>query len=181
MSDLTRVSKFLSYILRHRPDAIGIALDESGWANVEELLARSAHHGEALDRATLEEVVRTCPKRRYAFNDDRTLIRASQGHSLPVDLSLPPQTPPETLYHGTATRFLEAILREGLRSMNRTHVHLSADYETAVTVGKRHGKPIVLTIAAARMTSDGHRFYLSENSVWLAESVPPQYLSQSDG
>ncbi|HEV7281005.1 MAG TPA: RNA 2'-phosphotransferase [Pirellulaceae bacterium] len=178
MSESVRVSKYLSYVLRHRPDSIGLALDEQGWANVEELLARSAEHGETLDRATLDEIVRTCPKRRYAFSEDRTRIRASQGHSLKIDLALKPQTPPETLYHGTATRFLEVILRDGLRSMNRTHVHLSADVETATAVGRRHGKPVVLEVAAARMANDGYRFYLSENSVWLAEVVPPQYLRQ---
>jgi putative RNA 2'-phosphotransferase len=178
MSDNVRVSKYLSYVLRHRPDAIGLALDEQGWANVEDLLARSAEQGEALDRATLEEIVRTCPKRRYAFSEDGGRIRASQGHSLKVDLALTPQSPPETLYHGTATRFLEGILRDGLRAMNRTHVHLSADVETAITVGKRHGKPVVLEVAATRMANDGHLFYLSENFVWLAESVPPNFLRQ---
>lgn len=181
MSDNVRVSKFLSYVLRHRPDAIGLSLDDQGWANVEELLARSVEQGERLDRATLEEIVRTCPKRRYAFSEDGVRIRASQGHSLNIDLALAPQIPPEKLYHGTATRFLESILRDGLRSMNRTHVHLSSDLETAIAVGKRHGKPVVLEVAAARMVGDGYLFYLSENAVWLAESVPPRFLRQIDG
>ncbi len=174
---IVRASKFLSLILRHRPEKIGLTLDAQGWASVDELLERLAQRNFPLDRAGLKQVVAENDKQRFAFNPDRKRIRASQGHSLPVDLGLPPSTPPDALYHGTATRYRESILREGLLPGNRQHVHLSKDIPTALAVGRRHGRPLVFEVAAARMHADGLLFYLSDNGVWLAAAVPPQYLT----
>lgn len=175
--DLARTSRFLSLVLRHDPGRIGLTLDPAGWADVEELLAAAWRAGVALDRALLERVVVENDKRRFAFSADGARIRASQGHSVPVQLGLEPRTPPAVLYHGTATRFLEAIRREGLRPGQRTHVHLSTDEATARTVGRRHGAPVVLEVAAGRMAEEGHEFLLSENGVWLTRAVPTRYLA----
>ncbi len=172
----TRLSRFISLILRHKPEAAGIQLDEHGWASVEALIQGINGTGRSLDNALLEEIVRTDEKGRYSFNEDRTKIRANQGHSLPVDVELREAEAPAVLYHGTATRFLDCILREGLKPMGRLYVHLSKDYDTAVKVGSRHGKPVVLRVDAARMQEDGCRFYLSRNDVWLTEQVPFRYL-----
>lgn len=174
---LVRTSKFLSLVLRHRPEQIGVALDSAGWADVEELLAASHRAGFALDRATLERVVAENDKQRFAFNPDRSRIRASQGHSVPVDLGLAAEAPPEVLYHGTATRYLEPIRREGLRAGRRTHVHLSRDEATAQAVGRRHGSPVVLRIAAGPMHREGYALLRSDNGVWLAETVPVQFIT----
>ncbi len=173
---LVRASKFLSLVLRHRPEHIGIALDPAGWVAVDELLAAARHTGFPLDRATLERVVAENDKRRFAFSADRTRIRASQGHSVDVDLGLAPQAPPDVLFHGTAARFLESIRREGLKPGSRTHVHLSTDEETARTVGQRHGSPVVLRVEAGAMHRDGHEFFRSENGVWLTQAVPARFL-----
>jgi putative RNA 2'-phosphotransferase len=175
-SSLTRVSKFLSLVLRHDPGRIGLKLDEAGWAEVDQLLSAAAGAGVQIDRATLERVVAENDKKRFALSPDGTRIRASQGHSIDVELGLEPQTPPEQLYHGTASRFLDSIRQGGLHAAARTHVHLSADESTARTVGQRHGKPVVLTIAAGRMHRDGHTFYRSENGVWLTDAVPVEYI-----
>jgi len=175
--ELVKISKFLSYVLRHRPDAIGLALDEGGWAAVDELIGRAAAAGRRLDRQRLQEVVETNDKQRFVLSEDGQRIRASQGHSIAVDLGLQPLEPPQVLYHGTATRFLAAIREQGLSPRSRTHVHLSADHDTAVRVGQRHGKPVVLVIDAAAMHAAGFRFFLSENGVWLTESVPHRFLS----
>ncbi|ROS42922.1 RNA 2'-phosphotransferase [Amycolatopsis thermoflava] len=175
---IIRVSKRLSRHLRHRPGEIGLALGPGGWVPVTELLTALAGHGLPLSRAQLDEVVAGNDKRRFAFDDTGTLIRASQGHSVDVDLGLPDADPPPTLFHGTADRFLPAILREGLRPRSRHDVHLSRDTETAVRIGSRHGKPVVLAVDAAAMTRDGHRFQVSANGVWLTRAVPPQYLSR---
>lgn len=175
-SSLVRVSKFLSLVLRHDPGRIGLRLDDAGWASVDELLAAAAGAGVRLDRETLERVVAENDKKRFALSPDGTRIRASQGHSITVELGLEPQTPPEQLYHGTASRFIESIRTTGLHSAARTHVHLSADEATARNVGQRHGKPVVLTIAAGRMHRDGHAFYRSENGVWLTDVVPVEYI-----
>lgn len=174
---LVRASKFLSLVLRHKPEHIGITLDAAGWVGVDELLAAAGRSGFALDRATLERVVADNDKRRFAFSEDGARIRASQGHSVAVELGLEPQAPPEVLFHGTATRFLDSIRRGGLRPGSRTHVHLSADEATARTVGQRHGKPAVLRIDAGAMHRDGHAFVRSENGVWLTEAVPAGYIS----
>lgn len=173
---LVKVSKYLAKHLRHRPDRIGITLDQAGWTDVGELLAACARHGFPISHVELEHVVAVNDKQRYAFDDTGLRIRASQGHSVPVDLDLPVTTPPEVLYHGTTERFLPAIRREGLRPMARHDVHLSPDEETARRVGARRGPPVVLTVDAAAMAASGHRFRLSANGVWLVDSVPPRYL-----
>lgn len=172
----TRISKFLSLVLRHQPETIGLRLDDGGWADVGELLEAMARHGHGISLDELRHVVATNSKKRFAFNADESRIRASQGHSIGVDLGLTPVEPPAGLYHGTAERNLDAILREGLKRQARDHVHLSPDEETARQVGQRHGSPVVLRVDAARMRADGRMFYQSENGVWLTDSVPPQYL-----
>ncbi|MGL6211470.1 MAG: RNA 2'-phosphotransferase [Paracoccaceae bacterium] len=172
--DLQKQSKFLSLVLRHDPGSIGIELDPQGWVDVEALIAKSPV---PLTRADLIEIVTTSDKQRFALSADGSKIRANQGHSVEIDLQLAPKAPPDRLFHGTATRSLDAILAEGLSRQSRHHVHLSADVETATTVGKRHGKPVVLVVEAGRMAAEGHRFWQSENGVWLADAVPPQFLS----
>ena len=174
--DLVRLSKFLSLVLRHEPERIGISLDPQGWVAVDDLLAAAARAGKPITREQLDSVVATNDKKRFAFSPDGSHIRASQGHSIEIDLGLPPVVPPERLFHGTATRFLDAIRAEGLRSQSRQHVHLSPDEETAVKVGQRHGKPVVLVVLAGAMHREGHLFYRSDNGVWLTETVPAGYL-----
>ncbi|MGW7263107.1 RNA 2'-phosphotransferase [Streptomyces sp. NPDC054842] len=169
-----KVSKYLSKHLRHQPERIGLTLGEGGWVEIEALIAAAAAHGFPFSRAELDHVVATNDKRRFAVEGTR--IRASQGHSVEVDLGLPTATPPAYLYHGTVTRSLDAIRAEGLRPMNRHDVHLSADRETATRVGARRGRPVVLSVDAAAMHRDGHVFHVSENGVWLTTAVPPRYL-----
>ena len=173
---VVRTSKFMSYVLRHRPQAIGLHLDEQGWAMVDELIETAVSHGKTLDRALINEVVAKNDKKRFAFSTDGTKIRASQGHSIPVDLGLTAVNPSPLLFHGTATKFMESIRQQGLEPRRRHHVHLSADYETAVKVGSRHGTAVVLQIDAAQMAADGFDFYLSENGVWLTDVVAPEYF-----
>ncbi|WP_343303529.1 RNA 2'-phosphotransferase [Chitinophaga niabensis] len=170
------ISKFLSLILRHSPQTIGLQLDENGWADIEELLVKSADHGNPFSRAELEEIVDTNDKRRFAFNDAYTHIRASQGHSVNIDLDLQQSEPPEYLYHGTVSKFLQNIKEEGLLKMSRQHVHLSSDKETATKVGSRRGVPVILEIKSGQMYKEGISFYLSANNVWLTEAVPSQYI-----
>lgn len=177
-----KTSKALSRVLRHQPERIGIALDAAGWVRVDALLAALAAHGTRLTRAELDHVVATNNKRRFAYSEDGLSIRASQGHTVAVDLGLPAVEPPAVLFHGTATRNLGVILHEGLRPMARRDVHLSADTETAVRVGSRHGRPVVLTVDAAAMAAAGHEFRVSANGVWLTDAVPPRFLGRhSDG
>ena len=171
-----RNSKFLSLVLRHRPDLAGITLDAAGWVDVDELLAGCERAGRAITRAQLEEIVATNDKKRFEFDDDHARIRASQGHSVEVDLGYEPADPPAILFHGTAERNLESIRRHGLLRGRRHHVHLSADEATAAAVGRRYGTPVVLTVDAARMAADGLAFFLSTNAVWLTAHVPPEYL-----
>ena len=171
-----RLGRFLSLVLRHDPQAAGITLDEHGWADVKALLAGVNRTGRQIDMDILERIVRENNKQRYAFNENHTKIRANQGHSVQVDVELRQETPPQYLYHGTATRFLNAIHKEGIRKMNRQYVHLSGDYETALAVGKRHGNPFVITIDAQAMTRDGAVFYHSKNGVWLCEQVDTRYF-----
>lgn len=173
---LVKVSKRLSLHLRHAPEKIGIELTEDGWVDVDILLAALRRHGMTVTRDELDTVVAENDKRRFAFDETGARIRASQGHSVAVDLKLPVTKPPAELYHGTVGKFLPAIRREGLRPMNRTHVHLSATRETAVTVGARRGQPVVLVVDSAGMAEAGHEFHISENGVWLAAEVPPEYL-----
>lgn len=174
---LKGISKFLSFVLRHKPGEINLNLNEQGWANVSELLAKANQKGIPLDFTTLQIIVNTNDKKRFAFNDDQSMIRASQGHSLEINLNLTQQTPPEWLYHGTAEKFLPAIQQQGLLKMSRHHVHLSAHEQTARAVGQRHGKPVVLTIKALEMHSQQHIFYLSDNGVWLTKQVPVQFIA----
>ena len=174
---LVNTSKFLSLILRHAPEKIGLALDPQGWADIGQLLALAAQHGRRLSREQLDEVVARDSKTRYAISADGLRIRANQGHSLAaVDIGLPPGTPPAVLYHGTASRFVDAIRAGGLLPGARNHVHLSSNRETAVAVGARHGKPVVLTVDAATMQAQGHAFYVSDNGVWLTQAVPVAFI-----
>ena len=171
-----RISKFLSYVLRHHPEAAGLTLGEGGWVDVEALLAGAEAAGIRLDRALLEEVVQQNNKQRFAFSEDGLRIRANQGHSVAIDLALTPVGPPDWLYHGTAQRYLPSIRAAGLLRGRRHHVHLSPDAETAGSVGRRHGKPVVLEVAAGAMHTSGFLFYRTANGVWLTEHVPPAYL-----
>ena len=174
-----KLSKFLSLVLRHEPGAAGITLDENGWADVEDLLAGVRRAGRQIDMDTLERIVRENNKQRYSFNEDHTKIRANQGHSIQVDVELKEAAPPQYLFHGTASRFLPAIQREGIRKMDRQYVHLSADFQTALSVGRRHGSPVVITVDAAAMARDGVTFWLSANGVWQCEYVSPNYFMET--
>ena len=175
--DKTKTSKFMSLVLRHDPAAAGVTLDEGGWCDIDALLRGMAAARHRITRDDLMDIVRTDSKQRYAISDDGRRIRANQGHSIDVELNLEPAAPPELLYHGTAERFANAIRREGLKPMGRHHVHLSGDEQTARSVGQRHGRPIIFRIAAGEMAKRGHKFYRSENGVWLADAVPPEFLS----
>jgi putative RNA 2'-phosphotransferase len=171
-----KISKFLSLVLRHKPEEVGITLDAAGWVAVTELLNACQRRGFSIGRDELEEVVRSNDKQRFAFSDDGLMIRASQGHSVAVKLDYQPLVPPQTLYHGTATRFLDSIKEQGLVKGKRHHVHLSGDEATAVKVGARHGKAVVLVIESLHMHKAGFLFYQSENGVWLTEQVPTAYI-----
>jgi putative RNA 2'-phosphotransferase len=178
-SATTETSKFLSYVLRHEPQAIGLTLDREGWANIDALIAAAAQHGRQLDWELIEHVVETSEKKRFAISPDGERIRAVQGHSTDsVSISFDERVPPEVLYHGTASRFLDSIQAKGLVPGSRHYVHLSEQVETAISVGTRYGKPVVLEIAAGKMHSQGHKFYRAENGVWLAEGVPAAMLSE---
>lgn len=172
-----KISKLLSYVLRHKPESIGLSLNDKGWANIDELISKSSRV--KLTREDISRVVKNNDKKRFIISTDGQSIRANQGHSVNVDLGLKPVSPPKVLFHGTATRFWPSIQTEGLKKMNRQHVHLSEDKETAAKVGVRHGKLQILTIDCLAMTAAGHIFYVSENGVWLTEAVPPGFLSLS--
>lgn len=171
-------SKYISLILRHKPETIGITLDEHGWANVSELIegVSKTHH---LDMETLERIVSEDEKQRYSFNEDKTLIRANQGHSIPVDVELEEVEPPEILYHGTGEKYVASIDEQGLIPKSRLYVHLSGDTDTARKVGMRHGKPVIYVVKSGEMYRDGIKFYRSVNGVWLTKNVPIQYLSKN--
>ena len=173
----TRAGRFLSLVLRHKPEVIGITLDEHGWADVDALL-RGLSARFPLTREQLEEIVRSDSKNRYAFNEDHSRIRANQGHSVPVDVELEETPPPEILFHGTGEKYMESIRMQGLLPRTRLYVHLSDDAETAKMVGARHGKPVVLVVRSGQMHRDGYRFYRSVNGVWLTKMVPPEYLKE---
>ena len=177
MADARRISKSLSYWLRHRPDAAGLTLDEAGWARADAVLAALARAGLTDRIDVLQEIVAANDKQRFEFSDDGARIRARQGHSLDIDLDWPIADPPEFLFHGTVARFLDAILREGLKPMARHHVHLSPDVETARVVGARRGEAVILRVAAGQMSREGQVFRLSANGVWLADKVPPARLT----
>jgi putative RNA 2'-phosphotransferase len=171
--------RFLALILRHKPEAVGIELDEHGWANVEDLVEGIAKTRD-FSVEMLEEIVSTDSKGRYSFNKDHTLIRANQGHSIAVDVELEQSVPPAVLYHGTGEKYAASIDETGLMPKSRLYVHLSADKETATSVGARHGVPVVYIVDSAAMHADGFDFYLSKNGVWLTEAVPAKYLSRRD-
>lgn len=175
---LERISKFISMILRHRPDVIGITLDEHGWADVNELIKGINGTGEEVEfsKDTLETIIKTDKKQRYSFSQDKTLIRANQGHSIPVDVELEKKEPPKVLYHGTGSKFVKLIQEQGLLPMERLYVHLSTDVETATNVGKRHGTPVIFQVNAEHMQKDGYDFFQSVNGVWLTKEVPVKYL-----
>ncbi len=173
---LISTSKFLSLVLRHQPETVGITLDATGWVATDELLAALERHGRPISRTDLEEVVRTSDKQRYALSPDGRLIRANQGHSVEVELDHAPAVPPELLYHGTAAQFVPVIRERGLQKMQRHHVHLSAEQEVTLRVGARRGRPVLLTIRAGDMHRAGQRFWLTPNQVWLAEHVAPGFI-----
>ncbi len=172
-----RISKHLSYVLRHAPEKIGITLDEAGWVSVDLLLERSRKHGKDITRAMLDEVVATSEKKRFALSEDGTRIRANQGHSVDVDLAYEPTEPPPTLFHGTPTMTVALVRDHGICKMGRHHVHLSKDLQTATTVASRRGRPAVLVVDSARMHADGHVFYVTPNGVWLTDHVPATYVT----
>ncbi len=173
---ITNISKKLSLVLRHQPQVIHISLDEQGWVAVDTLLEAFSEHFFPISQAELEEVVAKNNKKRFAFSEDGSRIRASQGHSVKISLGYTAQEPPEMLYHGTATRFINSIRKQGLTKQNRHHVHLSADEATAQQVGSRHGVPVILQVRAQEMHQAGLAFFISENGVWLTEQVPVKYL-----
>lgn len=175
--DNKETSKYISLILRHKPEVIGITLDEHGWANVDELI-EGVSRTHKLDMAILEQIVAEDEKQRYSFNEDKTLIRANQGHSIPVDVELEEQQPPEILYHGTGEKYVASIDAHGLISKSRLYVHLSRDEETANKVGSRHGKPVIYKVNSGDMYRDGYKFFCSVNGVWLTNEVPVKYLSR---
>lgn len=170
------LSKFISLILRHKPEIINIKLDDNGWADVEVLINGINKKDFNINMGILESIVETNNKQRFAFNDNKTKIRANQGHSIAVDVELEELIPPDILYHGTSKRFLENILKDGITKQNRNHVHLSANVDTALIVGKRHGNPIVLKINSKQMSNDGIKFYKSKNNVWLTDYVNSKYF-----
>jgi putative RNA 2'-phosphotransferase len=175
-NSLVRLSKFISLVLRHQPEKIGLSLDPNGWAEVDDLIQKASHFGVHFDRSMLEKVVAENDKKRFAFSPDGMKIRASQGHSIEVDLQFEPVSPPDVLYHGSASRFQASILEKGLLPRSRQHVHLSKDTPTALSVGSRHGKPVVFIVKAREMERDGLKFYLSANGVWLTEHVAAKYI-----
>jgi len=174
MQKLNRISKYLSFILRHKPEAINLKLDEKGWADIDEIILKTKKF--SLNRKLIEKVVLEDNKQRYIIDGDK--IRANQGHSINVDLELKPQIPPKILYHGTATRFIDSIMKTGLKTQNRQYVHLSKDLKTAKNVGSRHGKVVILNIDTVSMLEDGFEFYVSENGVWLTNHVPVKYITE---
>ena len=174
-------SRFISLILRHKPQVIGITLDEHGWADVKELIdGVNRSEGYYLDQELLEEIVRTDEKQRYSFNEDHSLIRANQGHSIPVDVELEKRTPPDILWHGTGEKYVASIKEGGLLPKTRLYVHLSSDMETAKKVGSRHGKPVVFRVDCRKMVQDGYAFFLSANNVWLTKEVPATYMTMKN-
>ena len=175
--DQKEISKYISLILRHKPEVIGISLDEHGWANVDELI-EGVSKTRPIDMAVLEQIVSEDEKQRYSFNEDKTLIRANQGHSIPVDVELDEKIPPEILYHGTGEKYVNSIDKEGLIPKSRLYVHLSSNEETAYKVGQRHGKPVIYIVKSGEMYRDGYKFFCSVNSVWLTKNVPVQYMEK---
>ncbi|MBP6965309.1 MAG: RNA 2'-phosphotransferase [Armatimonadetes bacterium] len=177
--EVKRVSKFMSFVLRHDPECIGLSVDANGWAEVDELISCANAGGRTLTREIVDEVVARNDKKRFVVSEDGRRIRAAQGHSIEVDLQLEPREPPEILFHGTTQHYVESILASGVNPGSRRHVHLSPDEETARKVGSRHGKPSVLRIRAGEMWKAGYVFYLSENGVWLTDEVPLEFIERA--
>lgn len=175
-NEIKQISKFLSFVLRHKPEEIGLVLNNEGWANVEELIGKMNQKNTTLTLFDLKEIVALNDKKRFIFSDDFSKIRASQGHSIAIDLKLEAVIPPEILYHGTAEKNRASIFEKGILKQDRNHVHLSADIETAKKVGMRYGKPVVLEVLATQMYQDGHVFFISENNVWLTDYVPTVFM-----
>ncbi len=172
----TKLSKFLSLVLRHKPEEIGLELDPNGWTNVEELILKMNQYGKQIDFETLEVILETNNKKRFRFNEDKSLIRANQGHSIEIDLGYVPKIPLAILYHGTGAKYVDSIYKQGIKKKNRHHVHLSKDIETAKSVGQRHGKPVIFEIMTDDMVKEGFEFFESENGVWLTDEVPVRFI-----
>lgn len=177
---ITYISKFLSLVLRHQPETIGIQLDQNGWTDVKDLIEKANDNGIKFDREALNHIVATNAKKRFAFNETLDKIRASQGHSIEIELGYNNQKPPGILYHGTDKKSVQSIVDTGLEKRSRQHVHLSSDIETAIKVGQRHGKPFVFKVLAEQMYNDNFQFFISENGVWLTDNVPTKYLKRND-
>ena len=177
---IVMISKFMSKYLRHEPEALGLNLELGGWVLIADLLEGAGKLGFPITREELLQVVAENDKQRFALDETVTKIRANQGHSTSVDLQLVEVEPPPQLFHGTVSKFLDAILVEGLKKMNRHDVHLSKDVETAAKVGERRGKPVILIVDSAMMAADGYKFRLSENGVWLTDHVPPKYIRRNE-
>ncbi len=177
---ITQISKFLSLVLRHQPETINIQLDQNGWTDVDELIEKANNYGVRFDRELLNHIVETNSKKRFAFNETLDKLRASQGHSVEIELGYINKQPPEILFHGTSEKSIQSILETGLEKQSRQHVHLSSDIETAIKVGQRHGKPYVFKVLAEQMYKDNFEFFISENDVWLTDYVPIKYLKQND-
>lgn len=175
--DAKKLSKFLSLVLRHKPEIIGLTLDPAGWARVDDLVARANANGVRFDRDDLTRIISTGGKMRLSVSLDGQFVRASHGHSVLIDLGLTVKEPPEFLFHGTADRFVDSIMLNGLKPQRRRHVHLTADAEAASKIGQRHGKPIVISVQTGKMILDGFEFYRADNGIWLTDQVPPQFLS----
>ena len=173
--DLTKLSKLIALVLRHKPETLGLLLDSHGWANTKQLVS-AINNREKFTMKDLEEIVSTDEKQRYSFNSDKSMIRANQGHSIDVDVELEEAIPPDILYHGTAKKYFSNIMKEGLKPQSRLYVHLSTDEKTAINVGSRHGDPIVFKIDTKQMERDGYKFYRSVNNVWLTKEVPTEYF-----
>ncbi len=176
----TKLSKFLSLVLRHKPQEIGIRLDSNGWVSVTELLEKMNSYGKAIDFETLEIILETNNKKRFRFNEDKTRIRANQGHSVTVDLGYKAKMPPAILYHGTANKNVASIYKSGIKKANRHHVHLSKDIETAISVGQRHGQVVVFEILSGEMMKEGFEFYESDNGVWLTDAIPARFIREAE-
>lgn len=176
MKDKVKASKFLSLVLRHQPETIGIQLDAQGWVRVSDLLVALSNAKFSLSLDELQEVVRTSDKKRFSFSEDGELIRANQGHSIQIDLGYEQAIPPPVLFHGTAERFVASIQCQGLIKGQRHHVHLSTNTETALKVGQRYGRPVLLIISSERMSKEGYLFFRSANDVWLTDHVPVEYI-----
>ena len=179
MSTEIKISKFLSLVLRHQPEAIGIELDGNGWTDIDLLIQKSAKAGLTITPSLLKHIVVTNSKKRFAIDEAGNKIRANQGHSVAVELGFKPQEPPKILYHGTSVKSVEHILKTGLEKRSRHHVHLSTELETATSVGKRYGKPFIFNVLAGEMSRDGFEFFVSENGVWLTDHVPAKYLTEN--